>query len=254
MVVYVSRFALTSAALVLILGLFPASAARAQDKPLLSAEIRKVLESDGIEAATKRFDEIYPEQKDAYEIDVKGLAELSTGYMQTGKMEAGMAVLQMTSRITQAMIQDANAGQSEQMRQFQERLDSEQATAETEPPPPVEETYDPGTARGDLLRFTGLYGDPENGDERRRLWVSMSCDGFLVAGALWGDASPLWMKSVGDASFTYADSFTRLSMRFEPAGGTAARMVHDLSFMPTPLERVGPLPEDWEKCVERGVR
>ena len=53
----------------------------------------------------------------------------------------------------------------------------------------------------DLERFTGLYSDPEESNENRKLWVMVSCDGQLVSGALWGDVAPWWMKSEGDNVF-----------------------------------------------------
>jgi len=107
----------------------------------------------------------------------------------------------------------------------------------------------------DLERFTGLYGDPEEGDENRKLWVMVSCDGQLVSGALWGDVAAWWMESEGDNVFTYADSFFKLGMEFETdEDGKAIRMNHDLSFLKTPLEKLGPIPDDWEPCVERPKR
>jgi len=36
--------------------------------------------------------------------------------------------------------------------------------------------------------------------------------------------------------------------------GKAVSMIHDLTGMKSPLERVGPLPSDWEPCVERPKR
>jgi len=110
-------------------------------------------------------------------------------------------------------------------------------------------------ASSDLERFTGLYGDPEESNEYRKLWVMVSCDGQLVSGALWGDAAPWWMESEGDNVFTYADSFFKLRMDFETDEyGKTFRMNHDLSFLKTPLERLGPIPDDWDPCVERPKR
>jgi hypothetical protein len=107
----------------------------------------------------------------------------------------------------------------------------------------------------DMERFTGLYGDPEEGDENRRLWVMVSCDGQLVSGALWGDATPWWMKSEGDNVFTYADSFSKVRMEFKTdKDGKAFRMIHDLSALKTPLEKHGPIPDDWDPCLERPKR
>jgi len=107
----------------------------------------------------------------------------------------------------------------------------------------------------DLETLTGLYGDPEETNENRKLWVMVSCDGQLVSGALWGGAAAWWMKSEGDNVFTYADSFFKLSMEFETdKDGKAIRMIHDLSAIKTPLEWLGPIPADWDPCVERPKR
>ena len=104
-------------------------------------------------------------------------------------------------------------------------------------------------------QLTGLYGDPEESNENRKLWVMVSCDGQLVSGALWGGATAWWMKSEGDNVFTYEDSFFKLRMEFETdEDGKAIRMIHDLSAIKTPLERLGPIPEDWGPCLERPKR
>jgi hypothetical protein len=99
----------------------------------------------------------------------------------------------------------------------------------------------------DLGRYTGLYGDPEESNEYRKLWVMVSCDSQLVSGALWGGAAGWWMNSEGDNVFTYADSFTNVRMEFETdKDGKAIRMNHELSSIKTALERLGPIPDDWD--------
>ena len=107
----------------------------------------------------------------------------------------------------------------------------------------------------DLGRYTGLYGDPEESNEYRKLWVMVSCDGQLVSGTLWGGAAGWWMKSEGDNVFTYADSFSNVRMEFETdKDGKAIRMNHDLSSIKTPLKRLGPIPDDWDPCFEQPKR
>ena len=80
-----------------------ASRAEAQDArlPLLSEEIRTVLERDGVEAAQARFDEIFPDQKGEYEIDTQALGELAAEYVKAGDYEAGQAVARMMAEISQ---------------------------------------------------------------------------------------------------------------------------------------------------------
>jgi hypothetical protein len=80
--------------------LAPGVAAQEPEKPLLSEEIRGALERDGAKAAQRRFDEIYPAQKDRYEIDVKGLAELAAECSASGDQVAAHLICRMTSVIT----------------------------------------------------------------------------------------------------------------------------------------------------------
>jgi len=109
--------------------------------------------------------------------------------------------------------------------------------------------------RVDLERFTGLYGDPDEKNETSRLWVMISCDGYLVSGALWGGVGSWWMTSEADNIFTYEDSFTRLRMEFETdENGKGVRVNHDLEGIKTPLELLAPIPEDWGPCLERPKR
>jgi hypothetical protein len=104
-------------------------------------------------------------------------------------------------------------------------------------------------------RLTGLYGDPDESNENRKLWVMVSCDGQLVSGALWGGAAAWWMNSEGDNVFTYEDSFSKVRMVFETdENGNVIGMNHDLSAIKTPLERLGPIPDDWDPCLERPKR
>lgn len=228
----------------------------AQDKPLLSEAIREVIDTQGIEAAKKHFAEQYELQKDAYEIDMKEISELGNSYVNAGNYEAASVVMEITLPFMQDMYTSHMSGQSNVMAQQQaemERLEKEKQKKISEKEQLSKDNYKTllGEARKDLERFTGLYGDPEEKNEHRKLWVMVTCDGYLVSGALWGDASPWWMTTEGDKTFSYADSFVKLNMEFDTdANGKAVRMVHDLSFMKTPLERTGPVPEDWEPCVE----
>jgi hypothetical protein len=107
----------------------------------------------------------------------------------------------------------------------------------------------------DLETLTGLYGDPEETNENRKLWVMVSCDGQLVSGALWGGAAAWWMKSEGENVFIYEDSFSKVRMEFKvDKDGNAIQMIHDFSAISTPLERLGPIPDDWDPCLERPKR
>ena len=110
-----------------------------------------------------------------------------------------------------------------------------------------------GKARTDLARFTGLYGDPADRDRLRTLFVTVSCDGYLVTGPMWADVGPWWMRSAADNVFTYADDWTNLSMEFTGRGENT-RLTHDVEGLSSPLQRLGPLPGDWPECQERPLR
>jgi hypothetical protein len=216
---------------------------QAEEKPLLSAEIRKTIDAEGIEAAKRRFEELFPAQKEKYQIDMNGFAQMAMNYMQAGDMTTGQAIMEMSAALTQDAIANAN-------------IPGAQPTAASQPtkqPDPAPATsYDPGPSRKDLDRFVGLYSDPESPDELRALFAAVSCDGRLVVGATWGDAQNWWMKSVEDTKFEYADSFTKLKLEFQTGpDGKAVTLNHDLDFMPKPLKRIGPLPEQWgSDCID----
>jgi hypothetical protein len=114
--------------------------------------------------------------------------------------------------------------------------------------------WDPGPSRADLDRFAGLYSDPAAPDERRSFWAAVGCDGRLVTGSTWGDASPWWMRSVSDVVFEYSDSWTEVRMEFEAGpAGPASGMTHDREdILPSPLTRIGPLPAAWggDECIQ----
>ena len=98
----------------------------------------------------------------------------------------------------------------------------------------------------------GLYGDPNRTDEHRTLWVSTTCNGHLVAGASWGDASSWYMRTKSNTAFE-AEGFGGEMWQFEfqtEGDGTARAMVHGLDYMPNPLPRIGPLPDGWQQCID----
>ena len=85
--------------------------------------------------------------------------------------------------------------------------------------------------------------------------MSVSCDGYLVSGALWGDAAPWRMKSADDKKFTYSDSFNSFKIEFNTdSNGKAHKMIHDLGFIKSPLARLGSIPDEWSACIERPKR
>lgn len=221
-----------------------------QGKPLISEELRAVISSDGPAAATERFNEIYPAQKDQYTIDTQGLTSLGMEYMQSGNTEAGMAVIAAATRVAQEMASQAMGTTSDAVHaSVLPQQGADQTHRETARQPADLADFDQGPARDDLGRFAGIYGDPDEPDPNRTLWVMPSCDGYLVSGANWGDAAAWWLRSTSDTSFHYEDSFTSLQMSF--ANGA---MSHNLGELKTPLQRRGDLPGDWPDCMKRPLR
>jgi hypothetical protein len=125
------------------------------------------------------------------------------------------------------------------------------SNAETQPVPAVTPPAGP-PPRDDLQRFSGLYGVAgETDGSGRNLFVTQSCNGQMVAGATFGDASNWWMTPVSDAEFEMSSDFISVELVFEMGpDGNARALHHNLDWMPTPLTRIGPLPEGWADCVQ----
>lgn len=253
MYLFSSKTLLIFLILVLTASLF--KTAEAQDKPLLSEAIQNAINSDGVESAKDQFTSMDVSEREQYKVDMEGISELTNTYLEDGNMEALMAI----SEITGVFMQDAVAKSMEQYgsgiqemddmakqreaEREQERIQREQKR-ETERRQSVIERQ--GQPRDDLQRFKGVYGDPKNPESTRQLWVNVSCDGYLVAGAMWGDAAPWWMRSESENIFTLDDSFNNIRLEFG-----SNQMTHNLDFLESPLERIGSLPEDWPPCMER---
>jgi hypothetical protein len=227
-----------------------------QDKPLLSEAIQQAIETKGIDYAKQQFLESYESQKDRYEIDIQAVSKLSSDYIKKGKMKEAGAVMEIATPWIQKYTASKMGGNYSEMVKKDKAEKKQKNESEKQQLKENKKTDNSsGKPRNDLERFTGIYGDPAEKNETRRLWVQVSCDGYLVSGALWGDASPWWMKSESDKVFTYKDSFSNLRMEFVTGSdGKAVKMIHDLSFMKSPLERLGPIPDDWKPCIDRAAR
>ena len=246
----------------LVTAALAAGSALAQSKPPLSAEIGAVIEAEGIDAARQRFAEIYPARKDEYEIDMQGMMAVAQRSVQDGNMEVGMAVMEMLSVVSQDMASEAMGAYNPQMAEMQQRAleqevaEREQVSRDREEAQRVQqraEAQSRGRSRDDLDRFAGIYGDPADRDRLRTLFVTVSCDGYLVTGPMWADVGPWWMRSAADSVFTYADDWTNLSMEFTGSGENM-KLTHDVEGADSPAERLGPLPADWPQCQERPLR
>jgi hypothetical protein len=239
-----------------LLCLVCSSQVAAQDRDLLSVEISTVLEEEGLEAAQKRFEELYPAQQDEYEPDTGGLFQIASGYMQAGDMETAQALMEMAATVAAGASTAFSESMYGDMAGIQTEAAStpsaEQAGEKTDAEPTL--ALDAGPSRTDLERFAGLYSDPAEPDENKSFWAAVGCDGRLVTGATWGDASPWWMRSVSDVVFEYSDSWTDVRMEFEAGPAEpASGMTHDRDdILPSPLIRIGPLPADWggDDCIQ----
>lgn len=245
---------------VFILCAFLFDLAHAQDKPLLSEAIKEEIDTRGIEEAKKYFLEMDKSERARYTIDTEGISELTTSYANEGNMDALMAVSEISAPFMQDMVSQAMeeyAPEMEKMEQMaeQRRAEREQLERDREDDRDQQRQQNvieqQGQPRNDLERFTGLYADPDAESSTRQLWVQVSCDGYLVSGAMWGDASPWWLRSESDNVFSSFGSFNSIRMEFRPGGSGTLEMLHDLEFLPSPLQRIGSIPSDWDSCLER---
>jgi len=235
-------------AMLIVLVLLQSGIAESQPRPLLSEAIRKAIEAQGVAAAQQQFANQYVEHPDMYEVDMAAIGELGRQYAQAGNVEAASGVMLIAMPFMQGAMNQSAGGQAA----AQQQADMQQAAST---PQAAAANPGQGAARDDLERFAGIYGSPAEANKNRRLWVMVSCDGYLVAGALWGGAADWWMRSTGYKTFSYKDSFSHLNMEFQTDGsGKATRMIHDLEGLATPLERMGSIPADWGKCRERPKR
>jgi len=249
-------------ACLLCLAMLSPQSLMAQGKPSLSKEIGSVIEAEGISAAKQRFADLYPAHKAEYEVDPQELMVLGQGYMQAGDMETGMAVMEMLGAIVAEMSTGAMQTYSPQMAEMARKAEEEERAARAQEAMDREEAQRSqerkeaqarGKARSDLDRFKGIYGDPGDSERLRTLFVTVSCDGYLVMGPMWADVGPWWMRSAADTVFTYADDWTSLSVEFS-GSGEATTLTHDIEGVVSPAARVGALPSEWRKCMERPLR
>jgi len=249
---------------VTLLSIYAASTALAKAQaPVIAPEIEQVINAEGIDAANARFAELMQTGSLDYTLESQALMALMSSYMQSGNNEAASAVGEMYAQLMQQMLTGASGnyppGMAEAMRDAQKAEEAQKAADQAaagaqQQMQQKQVAQSRGKSRDDLDRFKGLYSDPDSDDTARSIFVTVSCDGYLVTGAMWGDVSPWWMRSAGDREFTYSDSWTNFSMEFIGDGGPGTRMKHDIEGIVSPLENKGPLPDDWAACMERPKR
>jgi hypothetical protein len=74
--------------------------AAAQEKPLLSREIRLAIEADGAAEGKARFAEVYLDQANEFEMDTRALMTMGSEYMQAGDMDASMAIMELAQTVS----------------------------------------------------------------------------------------------------------------------------------------------------------
>jgi hypothetical protein len=232
-------------------------------EPVIAPEIGQIISDQGVDAANARFTELLQSPSLDYTLESQGLMTLMTGYMQSGNQEAASAVGEMYAQLMQQMMSGATSayppGMAEAMQEAKQADEAQAALnkaaeEEEQQMQQKQQSQSRGESRDDLDRFKGLYSDPDSDDTGRAIFVTVSCDGYLVTGAMWGDVSPWWMRSAADKVFTYADSFSNFSMEFVGDGGPGTLMNHDIKGLASPLENKAPLPDDWPACMERPKR
>lgn len=182
-------------------------------KPRLSEAVRAAIDTEGAEAAERRFAEIYPAKKDAYEVDAGGMSELMMEYAQRGDRKASQAVMNIFMKATEASylgdVPPAPAAAT---------------AASSRPAGPV----DTGPKRKDLGRFFGVYGNPDRQHDRitpHNFYVNQSCDGYLRLGGLYGGTGGWIMRSESDTVFVqmHVSEFDPVPLRLEFVVGPDGR-------------------------------
>jgi len=231
----------------------------AQDKQNLSDAIREMIDNEGVESAKKHFLSMSSPERQQYHVDMEGISELTNDYLEEANFDALTAISEISAPFMQDMISESMEQYAPGLQEMEQMADQRQAEREQKAKEREEERAQQrqksvvdrqGEPRDDLDRFTGVYGDPDEPESTRQLWVNVSCDGYLVSGAMWGDAAPWWLRSESEYVFSLEDSFNNIRMEFA-AGGTDLIMNHNLDFVENPLRRVEPLPENWDSCIER---
>jgi len=119
---------------------------------------------------------------------------LMSEYMGAGDNAAAQAVAEITATVMRETMTDAMnthapgmAAEMETMRKAEAEQQLREQAVEQKNNLQTEQ-QSRGKPRDDLSRFKGLYGDTGG----RQIFVSESCDGFMVAGPMWADVSAWW--------------------------------------------------------------
>lgn len=221
----------------------------------LSTEVARLIESHGVEGARARFAELWANNADGFEPDPEALADLGTRYLQEGDIEAGMAVMEMVSIISLAELDAALQSQAALVAEMEaaaaaiaaETAPAAAPEAADEQPPAGDRRVDPGPAREDLERLSGVYAS--DGEPGRELFVTRTCDGYLVAGPMWADTAPWQLQSESREAFTFQQGDLHFRLEFATSGdGAAQQLSHSIRGLASPMQRRGPLQGSWPDC------
>ncbi|MGD2067770.1 MAG: hypothetical protein PVI57_03730 [Gemmatimonadota bacterium] len=231
-----------------------------QDRPLLSETIREVLEEDGPDAATRRFEEIYPDGLDAYEVDLERMGEMGGEYMAAGDFEEGGAVMSMVAELAQANLLDAlPEGMAEAVRAQREgRAEDEAAEADASGGSEGAVRSREALPEDVVRRFSGVYADPDEADPDRRFFLAPDpCGGAMMFGAMWGDAANTYLEVESERVLQQPAEWTNPGEGSEPLrieatlgpDGRAESLTHNSRWFESPLLRTGDLPEEWKDAI-----
>jgi hypothetical protein len=197
--------------------------------------IKDMISAKGVEEAKTYFGGLSAAEKGNYTVDMPGIVSLATEYSQTGDVAMTTAVMEIAAPFIQTTVPNQGA---------------KEAKVKNEAKASIKETFGPdrGEKRSDLDRFAGLYGDPS--DVNRKLFVMPSCDGYLVTGPMWADIAPWIMSSASENMFTYSDQYIDITLEFAIESGHPITITHNIEGLAGTIERMGPLPDEWESCLE----
>lgn len=238
--------------LAVLLVAFPVSAQEQTGKPRISARVRTLMEQQGPMQAQMEFSRLFVSERDAYDFDADGLAELSREYMRAGDVDKAKAALGMATMVDMRS-PEVHAAR-EELKTMQ-RGQRQQRSAERLEARRTEISARRGPARDDLGRFAGEYGNSSH--PGRTFFVTRTCDGHLAVGAMWGDVAPWVMKPLSDTEFAEpraGPSGTAIGVSFDaPAGGNATAMRFSAGFEDWgTLQRTGDLKPGFRECIQLG--
>jgi hypothetical protein len=231
----------------------PAAAQEAAARARISEALRSALEKETPAVVEKRFLEALQSGNPEYVLESKELSDLAIEYMKKGDMERGQVVMAVAAQVAQ--IQAAELMPPGMAESLAAAAKAEREERAARPARVTEEELGRrrslallGAGRDDLHRFHGLYGRPEDNGNRPVFLVG-NCNGHLLIGGQFGGIPTSALRSLGDTRFVSAgvdfDKPVHLEIMIG-ADGKPTRIVHDMTYIASPLLRLGDLPSEYE--------